>query len=149
METLLRYRYARGSVRDLEGTLHSIVRHNGDISDSQARLIRSLIETASPSNDIHEAQMIQDILSGYTEVTYYSRFYRYQMVGHREFDFSPEAIELALSVIETASPSNDIHEAKMIYNILAGSRDRSYYNSSRRSIEVSVHRPFSFSSAKN
>ena len=146
-------RYARYPIEELQGVLGMIFRWD-DISDLQAKIVQSLIETASPSNDIHEATMIQSVMYQRERRLYndLSQTPPRQIREDRKLYFSPTTVALAQSVIETAGLSNDIHEARMIYNILSGYREWSYYDyslfSQRYIRRIERHPPFHFSSEK-
>lgn len=145
-------RYARGPIEDLQGVLRMILRWN-NISDLQAEIVQSLIEKASPSNDIHEATMIQNVMYQFERHLYddFSQTPPQQRTEYRRLYFSPTTVALAQSVIEIASSSNDIHEARMIYNILSGYRQwNSYHYSSfsREYIGRLERRPFHLSPEK-
>ena len=83
----------------------------------QFRIIQSLIENASLSNDIHERRMIDSLLRRYRVPRLPSSFI-YNTVHQRHFSLSDEKADFIDFVLERATDNNHYRESDIIYRVL-------------------------------
>ena len=85
------------------------------VDDLQFRIIQSVIEKASLSNDIHETRLISNIVHGYRR-SHFPNSYR--TINQRTFSFSPEKADFIDFVLKRATDDNHYRESDIIYQVL-------------------------------